>query len=330
MIAKNDNVRDYLGVTAWHNAGYLGSRVTVANGETWSLAKYNPDGLCTAPIAPDTDNSHGEDTARVLHEIAPRAKIVQLPFGSTRYAETAYRYILDNDICIMTRSMAVNTTSLADAYLPDLPNTTYFNCAGNDGDDDYAKIIKSKYVNGVGAVYLDAKNKITPAHYSSESEFVDYCGMTNVYTSDHAKFTGTSCATPALAGLAALVQDLFIAKTGHPLDRVRLHVFLMDCCHDLGDDGHDDDTGWGVVVLPPPETVDVWQWQNKKYLEDSMDIKKFVDYGDIADYQRGAVQCCVSNSIMEGDDDGKFRPNDAITRGDLAVVIDRLMQKMEG
>ena len=74
-------------------------------------------------------------------------------------------------------------------------------------------------------------------------------------------FSGTSCAAPVLAGMARLVNDLFIDKTGFPLSSADMYRFFADNCRDLHTRGEDDFTGWGLPILPPPETVDVWRYQ---------------------------------------------------------------------
>ena len=52
-------------------------------------------------------------------------------------------------------------------------------------------------------------------------------------------------------------------KTGQPLKHKRMYDFLRSCCVDVGVTGKDVDSGWGMPVLPPPETIDVWRWQDK-------------------------------------------------------------------
>ena len=61
MDSKNDWIRDYLGVTAWHDAGYTGAR-----GCTLTAEEIEGAGK----------ESHARKTLAVLHEIAPGRRVV--------------------------------------------------------------------------------------------------------------------------------------------------------------------------------------------------------------------------------------------------------------
>ena len=96
---------------------------------------------------------------------------------------------------------------------------------------------------------------------SSESEFLDYCAPIPIYIpSQIPPYGGTSTAGPVLVAQAALVQDFFRDKTGRPLSEAALIKFLFDHRVDMEAEGHDEKTGWGYVVLPPPETVDILRY----------------------------------------------------------------------
>ena len=56
-------------------------------------------------------------------------------------------------------------------------------------------------------------------------------------------------------------------------------------------------------------------------------VRLFSDV-DPAKWYASAVAYCVANGIMVGDPDGKFRPNDPITRAEVATVAARLHKAM--
>jgi hypothetical protein len=56
-------------------------------------------------------------------------------------------------------------------------------------------------------------------------------------------------------------------------------------------------------------------------------IGKIKDYDDIADWAKGSVLKAVDSGIMIGDDQGRFRPKELITRQEVAVIIDRLLNR---
>lgn len=55
----------------------------------------------------------------------------------------------------------------------------------------------------------------------------------------------------------------------------------------------------------------------------------FTDSEEIANYARDAVTVLSGSGILEGFDDGSFRPNEITTRAQAAVIIFRLMKYME-
>jgi hypothetical protein len=57
-------------------------------------------------------------------------------------------------------------------------------------------------------------------------------------------------------------------------------------------------------------------------------MAKIKDYDDIAPWAREAVLRVADAGIMIGDDKGSFNPKALITRQEVAVIVDRLMQKI--
>lgn len=96
---------------------------------------------------------------------------------------------------------------------------------------------------------------------------MDFVSITNMDT-EFGKFSGTSCATPVLQGMAMLVQEFFIKKIGRKLSNAELFEFIKDNSVDLDAEGHDKNTGYGLFVLPDPAKIDIY-----KYVGDSMEKK---------------------------------------------------------
>ena len=80
-------------------------------------------------------------------------------------------------------------------------------------------------------------------------------------------------------------------------------------------------------------------WENKscpgKYfpLEEMIEmvnkIQTVKDYDNIANWAKESVMNLVDMGIMIGDDQGQFNPQAPITRQEVAVVINRLLQKIK-
>lgn len=56
----------------------------------------------------------------------------------------------------------------------------------------------------------------------------------------------------------------------------------------------------------------------------------YEDEEQIADWTRSAVAYCFQNGIMKGDSNGKFRPNDSVSRQEMAVIAERVMNLCSG
>ena len=80
-------------------------------------------------------------------------------------------------------------------------------------------------------------------------------------------------------------------------------------------------------------------WENKscpgKYfpLEEMIEMAnkkpEIKDLDDAAEWAKDAVQNVVESGIMVGNDQWLFKPKDTITRQEVAVVVSRLLQKIE-
>jgi hypothetical protein len=52
---------------------------------------------------------------------------------------------------------------------------------------------------------------------------------------------------------------------------------------------------------------------------------RFTDQGEFASWYASEVDQLVNKGIINGYDDGSFRPNDAVSRAEVAVMLDRAM-----
>lgn len=264
MNPKNDYIREYLGVDKWHKAGYTGKR-----------------GLTlTAERIPGND--HSKKTLAVFHEIAPDREVrFQQFYDTPSQAQIFVDGITESGADTMYMSLYISgnrSKAGAEILREGWPERfSFFACAGNDGGNSHNAIIEHDNAWGVGAVDLrwsamfgngepmpGAKMLIIPADYTSEDDDVDFAAPTNLYPEGSAaRFSGTSCATPVLCGMAALVNDFFIEKTGKPLAHEAMYRFLREHSEDIPDKGKDKYTGYGLPRLPDPASIDLWEWQER-------------------------------------------------------------------
>lgn len=249
MNPDNDRIRDFLGVTAWHKAGYTGKRVIAGSGESFVGVPFP---------------NHPYLTAYVFHEIAPDAELLYLPaegYENETFMSASIETMIERKVCTWFYSMQ----GVSDGYNMDgafervKDFCTMFNAAGNDGDDDFSHLINAKWIYGVGSVILMADGTVVPENISSLSEHVDFCAPAN-YWINGAYNTGTSLANPTLAGMVALINDMAMDKLGKPLSSEMMYQCLKDNAHDIYYEGKDTKTGWGYVTLPDPATFDIWRY----------------------------------------------------------------------
>lgn len=313
MTSNEQRFLDHLGVTAWHAAGYTGKRGLTASAE-------QVDG---------SGGSHANITKKVFQLFAPDRELVYLSCASMTSAEGRTSKFVDEGIPIikarqvdtMWKSLDCSSSgAFYDPYLEEVKDYfTFFAAAANDAADSYNRDLDSKWIYGVGAYNLMAPdNKMVPAGYTSWSEYVDFAAPALIYG-----FSGTSCATPALCGMAAVVNDFFIDKTGKPLSSEKMYQFLKDCSVDIGDAGKDIKTGWGAPILPPPDEVDI-----QKYVGGGEAVKQYADDAKISPWHKDDVYRARELGLMQGDDKGNFDPQDPVTREQLASVAVRLYDKI--
>ena len=306
MNSKNNWIRDYLGVTAWHKAGYDGSHGLTASGEDFT--KAHP-------------SDHAAKSYEVFREIAPARKVIFV-----RYRDSV-KCAADTMFVSLSGLIGAADRAALDAAMP--PRLTMFVSAGNDGEDKANQYMYPKKVYGVAAVKLLAdvmvdnqpvKGEIHPmaASYSSTSRHVDFAAPTDLCISSGGTFGGTSCACPVLAGMAALVNDKAIADYGRPMTHEAMYRLLKDISVDIEAEGRDDKTGWGMPILPPPDKLDLRRYIDMTYKDDDK----------IAAYHKADVYRAAELGLMLGDGDS-FEPDMPLTRQQAASIVVRLYDKLK-
>ena len=252
MVGENNRLRDALGVTAWHEAGYDGTGVVAASGERW-----------------DGDSStHGWKTAHTFLEVAPNAELISLPWEGV--VNDAFG--LEVTAGVKTHGVSVFWASIASAFtLPAAAEARFaavkdrcvlMIAGGNkNSQTEGARVIESPSLWGVNACMCMADGRINPAYYNFDSKHIDFCAPDGWTLTSGARFTGTSAAAPALAGVAALVQQMAFEQIGRALSANEMHAFFADCARPVGSALQ---CGLGCPVLPPPGTVNLNKFVKKE------------------------------------------------------------------
>lgn len=327
MLSANDKVRDYLNVTTWHNSGYKGENGYTATAEQINASYFDEEQVIRS-YNTGASTDHGTSTALVFLEIAPLRKLVVLNSSTTLLKLESDIEIIKN-LEIDTKFECLSTQSKVtgrDEYLEQVADYfSHFVSIGNEDDDEYNLKASDSLIYAVGACSLNDDGSLEIKSYSSESEHCDFVSITELYVENRTlPFTGTSCSTPVLVGMCALVNDFFIQNTGYPLSSASMYQFVMDNCHDINDSGFDEKTGHGIFILPDPWDIDTSKYQSR-FISDEI----FTDSEDISTWAKDSINYCVMNELLEGKGD-KFCPKDSLTREEIAVVLKRILLKMKG
>ena len=294
---------DYCGVTHWHEKGYKGQGVTV-----WNCEKQN--------------DSHGKGTAKRVLDAAPECNLVTGSISLTvgiggkevtrcgvydddgNYHEIN-DWITKNNVKVITCSLynvfKDKDTAEGDFWqnLIDKYGLIIINCAGNEGNKNFD--FSKKVAWYIGALYLDNTGKPKRHNYSSTGEGIDFADFTE-------RNGGTSCAAPYFAGKCALVLQK------HPdFKPSDVYNYMKFCSMDLETDGEDIKTGHGLPLLPL--ILDGGEKEE--------DMAKKTTFNDVPEgaWYEDAVAYCVEKGYMKGISETEFKPEQPLTRAQMAQVL---------
>lgn len=246
MIEENRGEFEKAGILKWHDAGFKGQGIRVAVLDEGPFLKeiMKEDGHFHIPLDNQAEKaSHGTSVAQIIHEVAPEADIYLM------YAHEGMTYVSEHpeDFDIANLSM-----SWSPKY-PDLHGIPLCKSSGNEGSKDAWDTEPDDQLIVVGAWY---EGNDLPAEYTNGGEYLTCVGFTNIYRPNDngtvGMFNGTSCATPFVAGQLAL----WMSKVG-PKTAEECKEFIRNNCEDKKTPGHDKGSGFGLFVLPDPDTVEV-------------------------------------------------------------------------
>lgn len=253
MLTENDGKREKCGLKAWHDKGLTGQGITVAVlDKPPFITGYMDRDIYSAPLGEGSEITHATWVAQVVHEAAPGAKIVMLPFMNDADRMQSLLWLKYNKPDIINMSLKLCT---ADWCYPELMalGSLIVAAGGNDGDEraDLAEPARFDWTIGVGGIYENG----TLQHCNTNGESMDCVAYTNVYALNNkgkaVPFSGTSCAAPWLTGMLATYYTTHTgtgSQTVPPVGIVR--EFIRENCRDMEEAGRDRKSGYGFFVLP--------------------------------------------------------------------------------
>ena len=277
---------DYLGITRWHELGYKGQGVTVASKEEIFEGMFD-DVEVLHYGADDKWTRHGTTIMDLISQIVPDAHKMAVSTSKSTTTKGVFKcegleYLLERKPNILTTSFFQTSdykSPRRELYKKLYDEGCYLCCAaGNDGNKGVNKIARDDWWKAIGACRL-VKEKVVRASFSSIGEELDYMSFDNLaVTWKSGKPDGTSYASPVFASMLALVQCFFILKTGKKLTHEQLDRFIRDNCIDLEKDGRDDNTGYGLFILPDPEEINIYKYSEVKMFKDYTEWKEAIYY----------------------------------------------------
>jgi subtilisin family serine protease len=176
------------------------------------------------------DNGAGGSSgiaAGIRWAVAKGAHVISMSFGSSSPSQVIHTAIQD--------AAAAGCLLIA--------------AAGNDGPGEHTSGFPSGHVECVSVAAFDSQKRI--ACFSSRGK-VDVAApgvgvLSTVPMNRYAKMSGTSMATPYVAGVAALVISACL-QASRPIPKIaEFRSMLRRACIDAGRIGHDTTWGWGLV-----------------------------------------------------------------------------------
>ena len=342
LLDSNAWLRRVTGVEKFHAAGYFGSRVIAGTGEKVNTESYSAGGRII-PVLGNGTSEHAVQTAAVFFQVAPEATLYSFS-TNTRLSNGQKHWDFFSDCLPVMDEKRISNVFFSRvendktarekhaAVLAARPWLKEFWAAGNDGVEGYSKLLQIEDVIGVGAAEVLRSSKVIggprvyPAGYTSQTELVDFAAPGNPGIniaagdpSDHADIlAGTSFAAPWLCAMACLVDDFFLDRTGQALSRAAMVRFFKDHCEDIGKAGKDNQSGFGLVVLPEPGEIDIERYVEVKQMT-------FTDQDQIAPWAKEAVEWCVARGYLQGKG-GCFDPKAPITREEFCMVLKRVLE----
>ena len=324
----NKDAFDFLGITKFHESGYTGKNITISSKESIIQGVFD-DVECDDYFSTDTSKSakHGTTVMDYIRQVVPDARKIACDFSGTVEKNVwkceGMEKLLNNPPQVFTSS-SYNTSDSQEHHMKKYKELRGKGCflvhgAGNNSEDGVLNVVKNDVFKAVAAYKLFC-GKPKKESFSSVGEEVDFASLDNLRaTWDNKRHTGTSFSAPVFAGMVALVQDFFIAKTGKQLDYENLLQFIKDNCIDVDEEGKDDKSGFGLFILPNPNSIDIAKYTNVIKEENEMIYKTLED---IPAWGKPTVKKLVNKKAIQGDENGNLNITNDLLR--TLVIHDRL------
>lgn len=211
---------------------------------------------CAGIIGAIADNGMGCKGIAPESELYACAVLDQNGTGSAKSIAAGIRWAVDAvhaDVISMSLGMPAHPTSLelkAACEYAAKSGAVILAAAGNEAGSVSQPAC---YDSTIAVAAVDeAQKHASFSNYGPQVEFA--AGGVNVYSTylnnGYAKLSGTSMATPALAGVVALIlSDALLGATPRKLTQDEVRAKLKKIAYDVGPKGWDSQFGWGIPIF---------------------------------------------------------------------------------
>lgn len=288
---------EFNNVKWYHEHGFTGNGITILNAEG--------------------SGDHREMTSGVIKDYAPDATLLESVIsGRTsgdKVLETTvvingerldFEEAIDKyNIKVVTRSYSGPTPKARLNYFKDIQKRKGVIFVNSAGNDDTANGVWSKNDTAitVSACQIKEGNKLIISYYGSKGEVDFTCFM--------ARGTGTSAAAPALASLIVLLLSRYGDFNQEECVEIlkSISVKLPNI--------EDYKQGWGLPILPLSDELKIIVGGTPMVFKDVEQDR----------WSKSAIDFCVEKGLLVGFEDGTFRPTEPVTREQIAVILERLI-----
>lgn len=330
----NEDAFDFLGITKFHESGYTGKNITIASKE--AILNVFSDVECRDYFTTKSNSAkHGTTVMDYIRQVLPNARKIACSSTSRTVNNIwicpDFEKLLENPPQVYTGS-SFNSSDAKESRMVKYKELRDKGCflsfgAGNEGEDGCLNIVKNDVFKAISAYRLvDGKTK--REDFSSIGAEVDFASLDNLKaTWDNKRHKGTSYSGPLFASMVGLVQDFFIAKTGKQLEYNKLLEFIEDNCIDLEEEGRDNKSGFGLFILPEPDSIDISKYtdvkgEDKTMNEENKNTKTYKTLEDIPNWGKSTVEKLVNKKAIQGDENGNLNISNDLLR--ILVIHDRL------
>lgn len=288
---------EFLNIKKYHEMGYKGKGITILNAEG--------------------SGDHQDMTSGVIKDYAPDATLLESVISGRTSGDKVIETTVTIDgerldfeeaidkynIKVVTRSYSGPTPKARLNYFKDIQKRKgiiFVNSAGNEGTDN-GVWSKNDTAITVSACELRDNGQITMSYYGSKGEVDFTCFM--------ARGTGTSAASPALASMIVLLLNRYGDFNQEECVEIlkSISVKLPNV--------EDYKQGWGLPILPLSDELKIIVGGTPMVFKDVEQDR----------WSKSAIDFCVEKGLMIGFEDGTFRPTEPVTREQIAVILERLI-----